>query len=335
MKIGIVHRNMRVVGGGTRWTKEVIHHLRLRGHDVQLFTHDGEAPRLLPRSYQNLWMAKKMAETVRKAGGLDCLLLCSEMEFSPLFRGVAPLIGVLHEVAFLRRLRVHGWRRLLQAPARGMGYMDFTALDAVVVNSNFTADNVGELFPETHVVYPGVDHGRFTPEGSTDGGFLVYVARFSPGDKNHSLAIEIARRLHAPLVLAGSLASKEYLDSLPRPPEAEFRCDVADDELLGLYRRSSIYLHPSIREAFGLTVLEAMACGKPVVVHEEGGGAREIAEGYGLIAGSVEEWLEAVGGLLSSDERRRGVGERCRERSLMFGWDRTAEGLEAVMEGIV
>ncbi|MFQ6075786.1 MAG: glycosyltransferase, partial [Candidatus Bathyarchaeia archaeon] len=196
---------MHVVGGGTRWTNEVIHHLRVRGHDVQLFSDDGKAPMLLPRSYQGLWMANKMAAKVKKVKDLDCLLLCSDMEFSPLFRGVAPLIGVLHEVAFLKRLHVHGWRRLLQAPARGMGYMDFAALDAVVVNSNFTANNVKEVFPETYVVYPGVDHDRFSPEGSTDEGFLIYVARFSPGDKNHTLAIEVASRLHTRLLLVGSL----------------------------------------------------------------------------------------------------------------------------------
>ena len=326
---------MNVVGGGTRWTNEVIRHLRIRGHEILLINDDRKGPRFLPRSYQEVWMARKLAGQLKRVKGLDCILLCSDMELSPVFKGVAPLVGILHESSFLKRLNVYGLRRLMQAPARYMGYMDFSALDTVVVNSHFTASTVKKVFPETHVVYPGIDHCRFTPEGSVDGGFLLYVARFSPGTKNHELAIEVAKSLKTRLVLAGGLGSVDYLNKLPHVGGVEFQPDVSDEELLQLYRNCSIYLHPSIAEAFGLTVVEAMACGKPVIAHKEGGGAREIVEDYGLVAGSIEEWIELTEHLLSSPQERKLIGEKCRNRALIFGWDRTAEDLETVIERII
>jgi len=335
MKIGIVHRNIHLFGGGVRWTVEVARHLTMRGHEVEIFSKNVGAPNFLPKSYQGLITARKLAKQVKKIRDVDCILLSSDMEFSRVFKGTAPLIGVLHEVAFLRRLRPHGLRRLLQAPIRSIGYMDFTGLDAVIVNSQFTANNVKEIFPVVDVVYPGVDHNFFTPSDMSPEEYLLYVARFSPGEKNHLLAIDIAKQLNTPLFLLGSLGSIEYLTQLPRVNGVEIKTDVHDEDLLSYYRNCSVYLHPSIHEAFGLTVLEAMACGKPVVVHREGGGAREIAEGYGLIAGKIDEWLELVKSLLYSSENRKKVGERCRRRALMFSWDKTVEKIEKLMERLV
>ena len=335
MNIGLVQRNIDKVGGGPRWTYEVVSHLRARGHNVHLFIDNVAAPNMFPKSYQNLLMAKNIAKQTKKIKDLDCILLCSDMEFSSVFKGDAPLIGILHEDAFLKRLHVNGWRQLLQMPVRRMGYLNFDALDAVVVNSKFTANNVKEIFPETHVAYPGVNHDQFYPDGSPDDGYLIYVARFSPGGKNHALAIDVANVLHTKLILAGSIASEDYLNQLPNVPEVEFHLNITDDELVKLYQKSSIYLHPSIREAFGLTVVEAMACGKPAVVHKMGGGAREIAEGYGLVAESVDEWCEAVQSLLSSCKMRKRVGEQCRQRALDFTWEGTAKDLEKVILGLV
>jgi len=335
MKIGIVHRNLHLLGGGSRWVVEVARHLTMRGHEVEIFSEKVSAPSLLPKSYQGLIMARKLAKQVKKIKDTDCVLLSSDMEFSRVFKENAPLIGVVHEVAFLRRLHAYGLRRLLQAPVRNAGYMDFSGLDAIVVNSKFTANNVKEIFPETHVVYPGVNHNFFTPGGMSAERYLLYVSRFSPGEKNHLLAIEIAKQLHAKLFLIGSLGSTEYLTQLPRASEVEIKTDVCDTDLLSYYRKCSVYLHPSIHEAFGLTVLEAMACGKPVVVHKEGGGAREIAEGYGLMGGDIDEWLEVVNSLLSSSEKSKIIGEKCRRRALMFSWDKTAESLERLMERLV
>ena len=105
-------------------------------------------------------------------------------------------------------------------------------------------------------------------------------------------------------------------------------------ELAALYRRAAVVLVTSEREGFGLPVIEAMACGTPVlatdlpVLREVGGGAAGYAE-----LGDVDGWRNAVLRLLDerADRRLHEVGRRSRlEQASRFRWDRQA----AAMAGI-
>ena len=119
--------------------------------------------------------------------------------------------------------------------------------DVIVVNSEFTANDVAERlgFPRERIVvaYPGVDE-RFTPEAGPRGDNVLMLA---PGDP---------RKNHANLARAVELIPEVRLVA----PE-----QVSDADLPGLYREAAVFAYPSFFEGFGMPILEAMASGTPVV----------------------------------------------------------------------
>jgi glycosyltransferase involved in cell wall biosynthesis len=114
------------------------------------------------------------------------------------------------------------------------------------------------------VIYHGVDHERFRPDGRERGPFLLYPANWWP-HKNHELLLEafalVSRtRPELRLVLTGA----GHPGGLPDGVATLGR--VSDDRLADLYQSAAAVVFPSLYEGFGLPPLEAMACGCPVAV---------------------------------------------------------------------
>jgi glycosyltransferase involved in cell wall biosynthesis len=119
--------------------------------------------------------------------------------------------------------------------------------DVIVTISEFTADDVAEQldFPRERIVvaYPGVDE-RFSPESGEAGDYVLMLA---PGDPRKNVS-----NLAAAVELVPGL-------KLEAPDQ------VSDDELPDLYRNAAVFAYPSYFEGFGIPIVEAMACGTPVV----------------------------------------------------------------------
>ena len=109
---------------------------------------------------------------------------------------------------------------------------------------------------------------------------------------------------------------------------------VPDAELPGLYAAASVFLYPSLKEGFGLPVLEAMAAGTAVVTSdrsslpEVGGSAVRYVDPY-----DVESIRAALEELLSDGERRANLAAAGRERARSFTWERTARETLALLSG--
>lgn len=100
---------------------------------------------------------------------------------------------------------------------------------------------------------------------------------------------------------------------------------ISDDDKLALYRGAALYATPSLYEGFGLTALEAMACGIPTVATNRTSLPEVVGDGGLLVEPEAEALATALAAILNDPEVAARLSERGLTRAATFSWRRTAE----------
>jgi len=110
---------------------------------------------------------------------------------------------------------------------------------------------------------------------------------------------------------------------------------VTDADLPALYGGAQVFVFPSWYEGFGLPLLEAMACGTPVVA-SDGSSHPEVVGNAGILLSPEDpgKWVEVLEELLESSGSRREMREAGIARAARFSWERVARETLAVYRGI-
>ncbi|HZP96824.1 MAG TPA: glycosyltransferase family 4 protein [Candidatus Limnocylindria bacterium] len=183
-------------------------------------------------------------------------------------------------------------------------------------------------------VHHGIDLGEFTPRDRA-GAYLVFFGRMHP-DKGVAEAIEVARRTGLPLVLAGIIHDEDYFAREIAPHVDDVRVRYVGsagpkerDQLLG---NALALVHlVNFAEPFGLAMVEAMACGTPVIARRRGSVPEVVEDGRtGFVVDDVDGAVAAVGRVAALD--RRAIRARCAER---FSRDRMVDDYLAVYEQVL
>jgi glycosyltransferase involved in cell wall biosynthesis len=252
--------------------------------------------------------------------------------------GVAAAVAGRHRVTTDHGLGGGGWGGLLPA-----------LFERFLTVSQFSADILGAPSERTRVIYGGVDPARFRPDqGVADArSGVLFVGRITP----HKGVDRLLRALPqgAYLTVAGSTGHD------PRPPERDypsllhrlargcpvrFTGPVAEDDLPTFYRRASVFVLPTVEttcygrsvavtELLGLSVLEAMASGTPVVASRTGGlpeVVRDGETGFLVTPGDVRELHDRLDQVLRDVALARRMGRAAREVVLdQFTWQATTQ----------
>jgi glycosyltransferase involved in cell wall biosynthesis len=171
---------------------------------------------------------------------------------------------------------------------------------------------------------------------------LLYVGRVSV-EKNLPLLVDAFKRLcetrnDTALVVAGD---GPYLDRMKRELAglpATFLGFCNDKQLVPLYSAADLFVFPSRTDTLGQVVMEAQACGLPVIVSNEGGPKESIDDGYSGVVMSSDDatrWCATIDELLSDDSRRQSMSRAAVNRASRFSLDATLDAFWTVHERAV
>ena len=165
------------------------------------------------------------------------------------------------------------------------------------------------------VVYPPVNTDFFTPDASVGREDFYLVAGRFVAYKRSAMVLHAARRAGVRLIVAGS---GPELDSLKKisGPLVEFCPQPTNDELRDLYRRSRAVVFAGV-EDFGMVLVEAQACGSPVIAFGEGGALESVQDGVtGVLYDNAT--VEALADVLGSFDPANYDGARIRSNAERF-----------------
>jgi glycosyltransferase involved in cell wall biosynthesis len=199
-----------------------------------------------------------------------------------------------------------------------------THVDHVFAESNYTRDLVEPyVAPERlSVAFPGVDTSVFVPSDYCEDGYILAVGRWSDPRKNVRLLFEAYHQLCLSrpgtprLVLVGMTGPREadwrYAKALGVADAIEIKVAVSAEHLPEIYRQAALFVLTSNEEGLGIVILEAMACGLPVVSTRCGGPESAVVDGEtGLLtpSGQASELASAMQQLLDDPVRRQQMGQ--------------------------
>jgi glycosyltransferase involved in cell wall biosynthesis len=305
--------------GTARYLKALLREYGNRD-DVQVRTRSfGRADRLSTLARDGVWYPFVLGRE-HDADVLHC----------PTYRGplrsALPLVVTVHDLAVLRHPET--FNRWTRTYSPRVVPRVLRAARRIIAVSDFTRRELVELLhvpdEQVRVVPNGVDD-EFTPEGArAEGDYVLAVGTLEPR-KNLARLVEAARRRDVELRVVGA---RGWGDVEVSGNGVRWLGEVSDAELAQLYRGALCVAYPSLYEGFGIPVLEAMACGTPVVT-SRGTAMEEVADGAAVLV-DARDPVDIAAGIERATAERDVLVQRGLERARAFHWDAVADQTIAV-----
>ena len=285
-------------GGTERVVSYLTEELVRQGHDVTLFASGDSrtSARLVPCCPMALRLDESVKDPVpytlmmldrvrQHVDDFDVLHFHTELEHFPVFEDVAARTVTT----------LHG---RLDAPELSPFYARFSQFPLVSISN----DQRQPMPPVNWVgtVYHGLPLDLLEPSAPAEGGYLAFLGRIAP-EKRPDRAIEIAKKSGVPLKIAAKIddQDRDYFEEHIRPLLSDSRVEFVDEigeatkgQFLGQAR--ALLFPIDWPEPFGLVMIEAMACGTPVIAYPEGAVPEILERETGFLVNDTDEAVEAV-----------------------------------------
>ncbi|MDD5448188.1 MAG: glycosyltransferase family 4 protein [Actinomycetota bacterium] len=360
MKIAIVSPySWAYPGGVNSHVRGLASEMQRRGHEITVIAPElsGEIPmvstvdagRSVPipanGSIAHIALSPAAGKLVRKVVRESSFEILHVHEpFVPLLCRTAVLAATCGVVAtFHAAGSKRSFPRLL---ARATSASVFKKIDGLIAVSPSAKSTAMSTFGGDYKLIPnGVDTKLFCREGthaslaSPGDSVILFVGRDEPrkglGVLLRAFELLLDEIPHAKLALVGpGLSRPRVLGSLPPRVRDGLICvgEVGSDELPTYYRAADIFCAPSIAsESFGIILVEAMACGTPVIASDIPG-YRYVVEvaggGFLFPPGNAEELAATLARLLTDEDARKRVTASALEGVGRFSWERVGEEIE-------
>ena len=276
--------------------------------------------------------------------------LCKLLFFSQFYLREAPKLGLVHHLFGLSAFRQVALPiASFVAVTEAMLPLVYRRWPFVVVSPSTRDDLRARFLPgdSIRVIPNGLDHDRFSPDSSVsvEPGLIVFVGRLEYY-KGVDILLDawsaiLERHPTARLVLVGAGTAGDDLQArAAKSPGAEritFTGFVSEEEKIDWMRRASVVVQPSHKEGWGLTVLEANACGTPVVATDVPGLRDSVLPGVnGLRApgGNPAALAETLLEVLENPDLRAELSNGALEWASRFAWDAVADAFAEVLEAL-
>lgn len=286
-------------GGTERMVYHLTEELVRRGHDVTLFASgdslsSGKIVSVYPRSLRE---AK-----IPNVYGLNSLTL---LNIGTAYKRQGEF-DVIHDHSGIHSLpTANTARKPVVMTLHGPFTVDDRRLFSVLRRPNLVTISKSQARLVTTMNHMGTVHNGLPmenyPFSAGHDGYLLFVGRLSM-EKGPHIAIEVAQYLDLPLILAAKLDPidlqyfREYISPKLSDERVKWVGEVDEETRNRLMSRAMCVLHPiTWSEPFGLTVIESMACGAPVIAFNRGSIPELVINGKtGFIVDNVQEMIDSV-----------------------------------------
>ncbi|MEI8338934.1 MAG: glycosyltransferase family 1 protein [bacterium] len=225
-------------------------------------------------------------------------------------------------------------------------------------SKNDILDKLKVSSDKVKVVYNGVDHSVFyrrtkneietaKEKYGIESKYIIYVGNFEPRKNLPALVDAYIKLPHKHtskyallLVGSGGWLSEDIENTIKKSQESGFniitpKSRVTDEDLPAIYSGASVLVHPAIYEGFGLTLLQAMACGTPVIAANNSS-LPEVVGNAGLLIDCKNDTpiVKAITDVLENKSLRQKIIAAGNLQSKKMTWDKTATELANLIKNI-
>lgn len=346
MKVCLISRQFypATKGGSELYMYEIYKRLR-KGNEVKILTYDNvnhEGAEVLPFPKIHLISAplfSVVAGLKARWGNYDVVHINAYWsEFAGLFtrRSILTVhdVGLLEEKGILNKIKASVLRKAMNKAEKVVTVSE-KEKKRIVENFSIKGEKI-------KVIPNGVDLEKYNPKnhgeevrekyGLEGKRIILSVGRYSR-NKGYEYLMgafkKVDRKFNdAYLIIAGAVEDKKYLDEMKNmvggASNVFFLQNITENEKVSLFATCDIYCQPSISsEGFGISLLEAMASGKPCVATDVFSGVGHVPEEFLVESRNEKELADKIIELLDSDYKR--VGMEMRRNVEKYSWDNTVD----------